>query len=108
MQGQRVESGEQAGGGHQLNPTRPRRTFLHLVTLGSSCRRSSATIVLANNYGGQRPMATMLFVPINYRCTCCDSGNGTWYAYSHGLRTPDVDATNGSSRACLMTCAKLG
>eukprot|EP00955_Chlamydomonas_euryale_P052873 355301-Chlamydomonas_euryale.AAC.9 len=46
MQGQRVKNGEQAWGVHQPNPTRPHRTTLHPVTLGSSHRRSSATISL--------------------------------------------------------------
>eukprot|EP00955_Chlamydomonas_euryale_P046942 353535-Chlamydomonas_euryale.AAC.4 len=46
LQGQRVKNGEQAGGGHQPNPTRPHRTTIRPVTLGPSHRRSAATIFL--------------------------------------------------------------
>eukprot|EP00955_Chlamydomonas_euryale_P040058 351583-Chlamydomonas_euryale.AAC.7 len=36
------------GGGHQSTPTRPHRTTLDPVTLGSSHRRSSATKIQAS------------------------------------------------------------
>eukprot|EP00955_Chlamydomonas_euryale_P073732 361824-Chlamydomonas_euryale.AAC.2 len=50
--GSAQKNGEQAGWGHQSNPTRPRRTTLHPVTLGSYHRRSSATRFLVTVHFG--------------------------------------------------------